>query len=127
MTTKPFVVAPKVMVRGPSGRYLFLRRSAASRYFAGQWEMPGGKMDPGETLEKCLVRETKEETGLDIRLGAVAVFRCRIPQIAFAVQLGCWASLWCRKGSFVDDGEPIAQWRPSWLYAVPRAGRQGHP
>ncbi|MBN2131658.1 MAG: NUDIX domain-containing protein [Sedimentisphaerales bacterium] len=71
MSRKPLVVAPKVMVRNPDGLYLFLRRSQASRHFAGKWEMPGGKTDPGETVEDCLVREAREETGLDIRLARV--------------------------------------------------------
>ena len=47
MKQDPFVVAPKVMVRNQAGQYLFLRRSADSKHFAGQWEMPGGKADPG--------------------------------------------------------------------------------
>ena len=31
-----------------------------------EWEEPGGKMDPGESPHECCVRETKEETGIDL-------------------------------------------------------------
>jgi 8-oxo-dGTP diphosphatase len=54
-------------VRNAEGRYLFLRRSTQSRHYAGKWEPPGGKMDPGETLDATLEREVAEETGLRIR------------------------------------------------------------
>ena len=32
------------------------------------WSLPGGKLEPGETLEEGLIREMQEETGLDVRL-----------------------------------------------------------
>ncbi len=35
---------------------------------SGNWSLPGGVMDIGETLEQCVIRETKEETGLDIEI-----------------------------------------------------------
>lgn len=34
--------------------------------FKGYWALPGGRVDPGETVDQTVVREVKEETGLDV-------------------------------------------------------------
>jgi 8-oxo-dGTP diphosphatase len=36
--------------------------------FKGYWALPGGRMDPGEKVEQTIVREVKEETGLDVTI-----------------------------------------------------------
>lgn len=48
-------------------RLLITRRRKGTVY-AGYWEFPGGKVEPGESIEACLVREFEEEVGLVIRV-----------------------------------------------------------
>ncbi|MEU1124327.1 (deoxy)nucleoside triphosphate pyrophosphohydrolase [Streptomyces sp. NPDC005899] len=46
------------------GRLLAARRSAPPE-LAGRWELPGGKVEPGESGEQALVRELREELGVE--------------------------------------------------------------
>ncbi|MEU4149874.1 (deoxy)nucleoside triphosphate pyrophosphohydrolase [Streptomyces sp. NPDC026659] len=46
------------------GRLLAARRSAPPE-LAGRWELPGGKVEPGERPDEALVRELREELGVD--------------------------------------------------------------
>ncbi|HZX39044.1 MAG TPA: (deoxy)nucleoside triphosphate pyrophosphohydrolase [Streptomyces sp.] len=55
------VVAGAVFDRG---RLLAARRSAPEE-LAGRWELPGGKLEPGESPEQALVRELREELGVE--------------------------------------------------------------
>lgn len=48
-------------------RLLAARRAPGDRH-AGRWELPGGKVDPGETLDAALQREIREELGTHVRL-----------------------------------------------------------
>ncbi|MEV0903570.1 NUDIX domain-containing protein [Streptomyces hokutonensis] len=49
---------------GRGGRLLAARRSAPPE-LAGRWELPGGKVEPGERPDAALVRELREELGVD--------------------------------------------------------------
>jgi mutator protein MutT len=51
-----------IMLRSPSGRVLLLRRSSEGDH-EGEWGLPGGKIEEGETPEIAAVREVQEETG----------------------------------------------------------------
>ncbi|MEV0370390.1 (deoxy)nucleoside triphosphate pyrophosphohydrolase [Streptomyces sp. NPDC050636] len=61
MTTMRVVVGGAVLDRG---RLLAARRSAPPA-LAGRWELPGGKVEDGETPEQALVRELREELGVE--------------------------------------------------------------
>ena len=57
----------KVVIQN-NDRYLLLKRSKDSLVFPGFWDFPGGKIEEGEHPEQAAIRETKEETFLDIPL-----------------------------------------------------------
>ncbi len=63
-TRTPVEVAVGVLVRA-DGAFLLTSRPAGKVY-AGHWEFPGGKLEPGETVEQALRRELHEELGITI-------------------------------------------------------------
>ena len=60
------VVTAAVIER--DGEYLVTRRQRGV-HLEGYWEFPGGKCDPGESLDDCLRRELVEELGVDAEIG----------------------------------------------------------
>ena len=51
-------------------RVLLARRPAGDR-LAGHWELPGGKVEVGETSEECLTRELAEELSIEVSAGSL--------------------------------------------------------
>jgi len=59
--TSRIVVTGGAIIRDHMGRILLQKRSDY-----GDWGLPGGGMEPGEKIEETMIREVKEETGLDV-------------------------------------------------------------
>ena len=57
----------------PDGRVLLARRPPG-KALAGLWEFPGGKVDPGERPEAALIRELREELGIETDEACLAPF-----------------------------------------------------
>jgi 8-oxo-dGTP diphosphatase len=68
------VPAPRVpcvgaIIKDEAGRLLLIKRGHDPE--AGRWSLPGGRIEPGESDEQAVVRETWEETGLRVTCGAL--------------------------------------------------------
>ena len=50
------------------GQYIVQQRSLKAKYYAGKWDMTGGGVMTGETLDQVACREVKEELGITINL-----------------------------------------------------------
>jgi 8-oxo-dGTP pyrophosphatase MutT (NUDIX family) len=57
ISKKNLILAAGGLVENEKGDILFMFRR-------GKWDLPKGKLDPGETLEECALREVEEETGV---------------------------------------------------------------
>ncbi|GGK93961.1 hypothetical protein GCM10012284_30030 [Mangrovihabitans endophyticus] len=58
------------------GRIFFQKRSPARKLFPDTWDIVGGHVEPGESVEEALRRETTEETGWQISVVLAALEPC---------------------------------------------------
>jgi 8-oxo-dGTP diphosphatase len=69
---KTLIVAACALI-DVDGRVLIGERPAG-KALAGLWEFPGGKVEAGETPEDCLIRELREELGIEVAQACLAPF-----------------------------------------------------
>ena len=115
-------VSAALIFRG--GKLLITQRHAEA-HLGGLWEFPGGKREAGETFEQCLVREIREELGVEISVGELfeevahaypekavrlKFFTCKLPA-GEPRPLDCAAVRWVTKAELADFGFPAADAR----------------
>ena len=122
---KPVVLVVAVALVDVDGRVLLAERPEG-KSMAGLWEFPGGKVHDGEMPEAALIRELKEELGIDVTASCLAPFTFAshgYPEFHLLMPLYV-----CRKwhGSVTPrEGQRLAWVRPNRLadYAMPPADK----
>jgi 8-oxo-dGTP diphosphatase len=71
--TKPILLVTAAALVDSDNRVLICKRPEG-KSLGGLWEFPGGKVDPGETPEAALIRELKEELGIEVCETCLAPF-----------------------------------------------------
>src|SRR4051812_9653786 len=66
MEIEKAMVAADIIISFDDGSIVLIKR--ANEPFKNHWALPGGILDPDETIQQTAVREAKEETGLDVKI-----------------------------------------------------------
>lgn len=111
----------------PAGRFLMTSRPPGKPY-AGYWEFPGGKVEPGESVEAALARELREELGISVEACTVwreevvdyphALVRlhfCRVQRWTGSLQMlegqqASWETLPVRLAPILPGSLPVLRW-----------------
>ncbi|KPF91258.1 hypothetical protein IP81_12535 [Novosphingobium sp. AAP83] len=67
----PFMIVVALAMISPAGQVLVQKRSLDKAH-GGLWEFPGGKLEAGEAPEAALVREIREELGVEVEIADLA-------------------------------------------------------
>jgi 8-oxo-dGTP diphosphatase len=105
---------------------VLLARRPEGKKMAGLWEFPGGKLNPGETPEAALIRELKEELGIDVSAACLAPFAfASHPYERFHLLMPLYL---CRRWKGIPrarEGQTLSWVRPARLaeYEMPPADK----
>jgi 8-oxo-dGTP diphosphatase len=121
----PVVLVVAVALVDADGRVLLAQRPEG-KAMAGLWEFPGGKVLPGEPPEAALIRELKEEIGIDVAEACLAPLTFASHRYeSFHLLMPLYV---CRRWNGIvaaQEGQALAWVRPQKLdqYAMPPADK----
>jgi 8-oxo-dGTP diphosphatase len=117
------VLVAAVALVDADGRILLAQRPPG-KSMAGLWEFPGGKVEPGERPEQCLIRELHEELGIEVKEACLAPLTFASHGYeSFHLLMPLWI---CRRWSgtpVAREGQTLAWVKPARLrdYPMPPA------
>ena len=102
------VVAAIIKATNETGESMIFATQRGYGDFKGGWEFPGGKIEPGETPEKALVREIREELDTEIEVGEL-LETVEYDYPTFHLSMQCF---WCTvvSGDLVLKEHAAARW-----------------
>ena len=104
----PFQVIGVGVVLNAEGEVLIDQRLEEG-LLGGMWEFPGGKQEPGETIQTCIARELQEELGIAVTLGDKLItvnHAYSHKKLRFVVHLCTWLS---------GEPQPLASQQVRWV------------
>ncbi len=94
-----------------TGRRVLIAKRRSGDDRGGEWEFPGGTLEPGETLAACLARELREELGIEVEVGEeIALVEHSYPDVRITLH-----AFSCRH----IGGEPRAHRCADWKWVKP--------
>ena len=121
----PVVLVVAVALIDADGRVLLAQRPPG-KAMAGLWEFPGGKVRPGEAPEAALIREIKEELGIDVTEACLAPLTFASHRYeTFHLLMPLYACRRWQGETSAREGQTLAWVRPQKLdlYAMPPADK----